>query len=155
MDLIDVLCGSDFNKYKIRETVTSINAVRCSYTYTSSRAPSKTYPTYEVLKVLDLAYLLLITEFLHGSLLDASVIRIVRMKSLDKEICEWSTSMQTLTQGRRAAGLQPHLNWYLKKYCVDVKSFTWFTLQPKLATKIFWWLVHRYFEKLNVRVGEV
>jgi hypothetical protein len=29
----------------------------------------------------------------------------------------------------------------------DIKSFTWFPLQPKLATEIGWWLLHWNFEK--------
>jgi hypothetical protein len=33
----------------------------------------------------------------------------------------------------------------------DMKLFTWFTLQPKSATGVGWWLVHYNFEKLNLK----
>jgi hypothetical protein len=50
--------------------------------------------------------------------------------------------------GGGAAGLHtpnPHkLKFKKHRFCrhSDIKSFTWFTLQPKSATEIRWWLVH-------------
>jgi hypothetical protein len=51
-----------------------------------------------------------------------------------------------------AAGLQapppppnpPKPKFKKHRFCgyYDIKSFTWFTLQPKSATEISWWLVH-------------
>jgi len=34
----------------------------------------------------------------------------------------------------------------------DIKHFTWFTLQPKWATEISWWLAHENFEKWIIRL---
>ena len=62
----------------------------------------------------------------------------------------WSTRQATLYGvwrwfgGCRAAAPPKPPKTEKKTYCryYDIKSFTWFTLHPKSATEISWWLVH-------------
>jgi hypothetical protein len=63
---------------------------------------------------------------------------------------------QTWGRGLPSAGLQPPpptnpIQPKFKKHRIcryyDIKSFTWFPLQPKSAIELGWWLVHQNFEK--------
>lgn len=63
--------------------------------------------------------------------------------------CEILSLLLPLVHLRAAAPLQNELkiHWFFRHDFV--KGLRWFTLQPKSATEISWWLVHWNIEKYN------
>jgi hypothetical protein len=71
-------------------------------------------------------------------------------------MCIQGDSGHWRTQGGAAYQQPPPPKTKFKKhrFCRhdDIKVFTWFTLQPKSATEIGWWLVHWNIEKYNKNI---